>query len=113
MQFKQPIAIALMISTIAIAFSSASWATPKQFRAGYQAGMAIGTKTGRMDGSGKAGTNSMHTNASCSIEQPRNPDFDRGYTSACRTAYERTFEAAYKNRSPKKSSTIKNPASQN
>ncbi len=96
------IAIALTISTLAIAFSQPSWATPKQYRAGYTAGTAVGKKSGRMDGSGEAGTNSMHTNASCSIEHPKSKDFDLGYQRGCRPAYEQAFESAYKHRKQKK-----------
>ena len=101
MQFKPTIAIALTISTLAIAFPLPSWATTKQYRAGYAAGTAVGKETGRMDGSGEAGTNAMHPNASCSIEHPKSKDFDRGYDRGCRAAYEQMFERAYKNRQKK------------
>jgi hypothetical protein len=110
MQVKQTIAsrwrsstaIAVAISTLAIAFSLPSWATPKQYRSGYTAGAAVGKESGQMDGSGAAGTNAMHTNATCSIERPKSKDYDRGYALGCRTTYEQTFERAYKNRKPKK-----------
>ncbi len=79
-----------------------SFATPKQYRAGYAAGAAVGKRIGKMDGSGEAGTNSMHTNATCSIEHPKSKDYDRGYDKGCRTAYEQTFLREYKNRKNKK-----------
>ncbi len=101
MQVKQTISISLTLSMLAIALSLPSWATPKQYRAGYTAGTAVGKKTGRMDGSGEAGTNAMHTNASCSIDRPKSKDYNRGYDLGCRAAYEQTFVRAYKNRQKK------------
>jgi hypothetical protein len=98
MQVCRIIAIAMTGVIISIGFSAPSMATPKQYQAGYRAGVAMGKESGRMDGSGEAGTNSMHTNASCSIEHPKNKDYDRGYDRGCRTAYEQTFVQAYKNR---------------
>jgi hypothetical protein len=100
MQVHRIIAITGM--TISIGFSAPSMATPQQYRAGYRAGVAVGKESGRMDGSGEAGTNSMHTNASCSIERPKNKDYDLGYDRGCRTTYEQTFDRSYKNRKPKK-----------
>lgn len=100
MQFYRIIAMTGI--TISIAFTAPSMATPQQYRAGYRAGIAVGKASGQMDGSGEAGTNAMHTNASCSIEHPKSKDYDRGYDRGCRTAYEQTFDRAYKNRKPKK-----------
>jgi hypothetical protein len=100
--WRSPIAIAATISTLAIAFSPPSGATPKQYRAGYAAGAAVGKEAGQMDGSGKAGTNAMHTNATCSIDRPKSKDYDLGYDRGCRTTYEQTFERAYKNRQHQK-----------
>ena len=100
MNINRIIPIALTISTIA--FCTSSWATPKQYRSGYNAGAAIGTESGTMDGSGESGTNSMHTNATCSIEYPKSKDFDRGYDAGCRKAYEQSFDRAFKHRKPKK-----------
>jgi hypothetical protein len=102
MQVHQIISIALTSVTIAIGFSAPSMATPQQYRAGYRAGVSVGKESGRIDGSGEAGTNAMHTNASCSIEHPKNKDYDRGYDRGCRTAYEQTFVREYKNRKQKK-----------
>jgi hypothetical protein len=106
MQVHRIIAIAITGVTISIALSLPSMATPKQYqagyRAGYRAGVAVGKASGRMDGSGEAGTNAMHTNASCSIEHPKNKDYDRGYDRGCRTAYEQTFVREYKKRKQKK-----------
>jgi hypothetical protein len=102
MQVNRIITIAITGAIISIGFSAPSMATPQQYRAGYRAGVAAGKESGRMDGSGEAGTNAMHTNASCSIDRPKNKDYDRGYDRGCRTAYEQTFVRAYKNRKPKK-----------
>jgi hypothetical protein len=102
MQVHRIIAIAITGMTISILLSPPSMATPKQYQAGYRAGVAVGKESGRMDGSGEAGTNAMHTNASCSIEHPKNKDYDRGYDRGCRTAYEQTFVRAYKNRKQNK-----------
>jgi hypothetical protein len=98
MQVNRVLTIALTGTMLSIALATNSLATPKQYRAGYAAGVAIGKEMGRMDGSGEAGTNSMHTNATCSIEHPKNKDFDRGYDRGCRITYEKTFEQAYRNR---------------
>jgi hypothetical protein len=102
MQVYRIITIAITGVTISIALAAPSMATPKQYQAGYRAGVAVGKESGRMDGSGEAGTNAMHTNASCSIEHPKNKDYDRGYDRGCRTTYEQTFIRSYKNRKPKK-----------
>lgn len=102
MQVNRIIAIAVTGVIVSIGLSAPSMATPQQYRAGYQAGVAVGKESGRMDGSGEAGTNAMHTNASCSIEHPKNKDYDLGYDRGCRTAYEQTFVRSYKNRKPKK-----------
>ena len=75
--------------------------TSKQYRSGYAAGTARGKEVGKLDGSGAAGTNSMHTNATCGFEQPKQKDFDRGYIRGCRAAYERTFARKYKQRQKK------------
>jgi hypothetical protein len=75
--------------------------TSKQYRAGYAAGTAHGKKVGKLDGSGEAGTNSMHTNATCGVEQPKQKDFDRGYIKGCSAAYEQTFTREYKLRQKK------------
>jgi hypothetical protein len=101
MQFNRSIAILLTISIVTISSAAPGGATPKQYRAGYAAGVAHGTESGRLDGSGEAGTNVMHTNASCQIEHPKNKDFDRGYVRGCRTAYEQTFVREYKKRKQK------------
>jgi hypothetical protein len=101
MQVNQIIAIAIIGAIISIAIVTPSWANPKQYRSGYAAGADRGQEFGRMDGSGEAGTNSMHTMATCRIEQPKSKDFDRGYDQGCRTAYEKTFKEAYKNRKKK------------
>jgi hypothetical protein len=103
------IALGLTISTIwlteylgtsnAIAFQKST--TSKQYRSGFAAGTARGKQVGRMDGSGEAGTNSMHTNATCGFEQPKQQDFERGYIQGCRAAYERTFDREYKHRQKK------------
>jgi hypothetical protein len=74
---------------------------PSQYQLGYKAGAAYGKKIGIMDGSGESGTNAMHTNATCSIEKPKNKFFDRGYVAGCRTAYEKTFEQSYNQRKKK------------
>jgi hypothetical protein len=73
----------------------------KQYRSGYAAGTARGKDVGKMDGSGEAGTNSMHTNATCGFEQPQRKDFERGCIRGCRAAYESTFDRAYKQRQKK------------
>jgi hypothetical protein len=101
MQFNRSIAILLTISIVTISSAAPGGSTPKQYRSGYAAGVAHGKESGRMDGSGEAGTNAMHTNASCQIEQPKNKDFDRGYDRGCRTAYEQTFVREYKKRKQK------------
>jgi hypothetical protein len=103
MNVNRKMAIALIGSIMTIALATSSLATPKQYKAGYAAGVAIGREMGKADGSGEAGTNSMHTNATCSIEHPKNKDFDRGYDKGCRITYEKTFEQAYKNRKKKRS----------
>jgi hypothetical protein len=102
MQVNQIIAIAITGLTISIALSPPSMASPKQYQAGYRAGAAHGKESGRIDGSGEAGTNAMHTNASCRIEHPKNKDYNRGYDRGCRTAYELTFVREYKHRKQKK-----------
>jgi hypothetical protein len=102
MQVNQIIAMAIAGSIISIAIVTPSWANPKQYRAGYAAGVARGQEVGKMDGSGEAGTNAMHTNATCRIEQPKSKDYDRGYDRGCRTTYKKTFEQAYKNRKQNK-----------
>ncbi len=102
MRLTRTIAIALTGSIISIALATPSLATPKQYKAGYAAGVAIGKEMGRIDGSGEGGTNSMHTNATCLIEHPKSKDYDRGYDKACRITYEKTFEQAYKKRKKKK-----------
>ncbi len=101
MQFNRSIAILLTMSLVTIASAAPSRATPKQYRSGYAAGVAHGKESGRIDGSGEAGTNAMHTNASCLIEHPQNKDFDRGYDRGCRMAYEQTFMREYKKRKQK------------
>jgi hypothetical protein len=102
MQVNQMIAIMIAGSILSIAIDTPSGANPKQYRSGYAAGAACGQEFGRMDGSGEAGTNAMHTNATCQIEQPKSKDFDRGYDQGCRTAYKKMFEQAYKNRKQRK-----------
>jgi hypothetical protein len=110
MQVNQIIAMAIAGSIISIAIATPSWANPKQYRAGYAAGVARGQEVGQVDGSGEAGTNAMHTTATCRIEQPKSKDFDRlaarlrdrGYDRGCRTTYKKTFEQAYKNRKQNK-----------
>jgi hypothetical protein len=110
MQVNQIIAISIAGSIISIAIATPSWANPKQYRSGYAAGVARGQEVGKMDGSGEAGTNAMHTNATCQIEQPKSKDYDRlaarlrdrGYDRGCRTTYKKTFEQAYKNRKQNK-----------
>jgi hypothetical protein len=102
MQVNQIIAVAIAGSIISIAIATPSWANPKQYRAGYAAGVARGQEVGQMDGSGEAGTNAMHTNATCQIEQSKSKDFDRGYDRGCRTTYKKTFEQAYKKRKQNK-----------
>jgi hypothetical protein len=102
MQVNQIIAMTIAGSILSTAIATPSWGNPKQYRAGYTAGAAHGKEMGRMDGSGEAGTNSMHTNATCRIEQPKSKDYDRGYEQSCRTAYEKTFEQAYKKRKQNK-----------
>jgi hypothetical protein len=89
-------------SMISIVFATPSWGNPKQYRSGYATGAAHGKEMGRMDGSGEAGTNAMHTMATCRIEHPKSKDFDRGYDRGCRITYQKTFEQAYKNRKKKK-----------
>ncbi len=96
------VAIMLTGLIISVALSTPSAATPKQYRAGYAAGVAVGKKIGKMDGSGEAGTNSMHTNATCRIETPKSKDYDRGYDRGCRAAYEQTFIREYKKRKQNK-----------
>jgi hypothetical protein len=91
MKVNQTISILLIVTIFSICISSPIAATPKQYRSGYAAGAAYGKKIGQMDGSGEAGTNAMHTNATCRIEHPKNQDFDRGYDRGCRAAYEQTF----------------------
>jgi hypothetical protein len=76
-------------------------ATSKQYRSGYAAGTARGKEVGKMDGSGAAGTNSMHTNATCGFEQSKQQAFERGYMRGCRAAYESTFAREYKQRQKK------------
>lgn len=73
----------------------------KQYRSGYAAGTAHGKKVGKMDGSGAAGTNSMHTNATCRFEPPKHKDFELGYIRGCRATYESTFVRKYKQRQNK------------
>jgi hypothetical protein len=75
--------------------------TSKQYRSGYAAGKARGKEVGKMDGSGAAGTNSMHTNATCGFDRPKQKDFERGYVRGCRAAYESTFAREYKQRQKK------------
>jgi hypothetical protein len=75
--------------------------TSKQYRSGYTAGTAEGKRVGKLDGAGEAGTNSMHTNATCGFEQPNQKDFERGYIRGCRTTYEQTFAREYKRRQKK------------
>jgi hypothetical protein len=102
MQINQIIAMTIAGSIVSIAIVTPSWANPRQYRAGYSAGVARGQESGKMDGSGESGTNSMHTNATCQIEQPKSKDYDRGYDRGCRTTYKKTFEQAYKNRKQNK-----------
>jgi hypothetical protein len=87
---------------ISITIAIPSGANSKQYRAGYAAGVVRGQEVGKMDGSGEAGTNAMHTNATCQIEQPKSKDYDRGYDRGCRTTYKKTFEQSYKNRKQNK-----------
>ena len=102
MQVNQIIALVLTGLMMSIGLATPSSATPKQYQAGDKAGAAHGKALGRMDGSGEAGTNAMHTNASCRIEYPKSKDFDRGYDRGCRTAYEQTFVREYQHRKQKK-----------
>jgi hypothetical protein len=104
-----PIAAVLTISSLLLtehlgtssALSLQKSIVSQQYRSGYAKGTARGKEVGKMDGSGKAGTNSMHTNATCGFEQPKHRDFERGYIRGCRTAYERTFEREYQQRKKK------------
>jgi hypothetical protein len=103
------ITIVLAISTVLLTeqpgtssgYSIQKSTTSNQYRSGYAVGTAHGKKVGKIDGSGEAGTNSMHTNATCGIEQPKQKDFDRGYIRGCRAAYESTFAREYKQRQKK------------
>jgi hypothetical protein len=84
-----------------IASKQYRWRSLSERESGYAAGTVRGKEVGKMDGSGEAGTNSMHTNATCGFERFQHKDFERGYIRGCRAAYERTFDRAYKQRQKK------------
>jgi hypothetical protein len=98
MYHPRSIAIAALCTIGLLTTIDIACATPKQYQQGLKQGAAYGKKVGTDDGSGKSGTNAMHTNATCAIETPRNRDFDRGYTTGCAPAYKKAFERAYRQR---------------